>query len=749
MLFVAAAALPLVLQGQATPPWVQATRQIAPIPLATSVPTLPPVALSKTAQPVDPGLAPVTTPSVDSTRMAALVAGEDLRLRNLLHHISRLTYPEVVPGSGQFDVSSGVLSSGVSTLVLPGPANYTIADLQSAGAVVPLTQGGFLLVDSVLVGSGATLTLGGTGLPTLLMESSSSGFTSLVTWGGTLSLYGEFPETPLTIMSWNRKTNMPADERTYGRPYIRAVGGKLDLRNVHVSYLGFWSGRTGGVAWTGISSRASTGTATASTFTNNTYGAFVSRSNNVQFTDDLFQQNDLDGLRLHRSAINSTVTGSAAARNGANGFVVSRGATGNALHGDLAVNNGSNGFLIDGQSLARGAGPDGGQTSASVGTVLDQSDAENNARTGILVEGGAGTIVRNNIVCSSVTGIAVRQGASETFIVGNEVRCGGRVALSIGPDVSGTTVQGNLLDNARIGMLIRNSPGVRLITNRVTQMSVFGISVRGLSPGIVGTDNFISGRGFQPIDTRGGASTPTFVHTDITAWQHRSSITFLGYLRYHPLITTWLIILVLVIVASVPVRLRRRPARPYTYGVPWAPATASSAAVARVPVAAAPVPAPAAPAWPTPRPEPVVAPKPIPVAAATNGILWRPFAEFAKVETQPAAVAAASTGSDHPANHTNTGEELPDGRKRSSRRPRKRSAEDLGLTTQQLMPAEPLTEEKQPEPVQAAVSLQAEPVPATRIEKSPPNQFWNWLAAGSWAGDEPRVGKVADQESPA
>src|SRR5205807_2677241 len=101
-----------------------------------------------------------------------------------------------------------------------------------------------------------------------------------------------------------------------------------------------------------------------------------------------------DGLRLHRGAVTSTVTASAAARNGGNGFVVSRGAPGVALRGDLAVNNRGNGFLLDGQPLVTGASPSGSQTAATLGTSLESSAAESNGRTGILVEGGAGTVLK-------------------------------------------------------------------------------------------------------------------------------------------------------------------------------------------------------------------------------------------------------------------------------------------------------------------------------------------------------------------
>jgi hypothetical protein len=51
-----------------------------------------------------------------------------------------------------------------------------------------------------------------------------------------------------------------------------------------------------------------------------------------------------------------------------------------------------------------------------------------------------------------------------------------------------------------------------------------------------------------------------------------------------------------------------------------------------------------------------------------------------------------------------------------------------------------------PESIAAAASV-ISPDPGLKPEKS--TRFWNWLADGSWAGEEARPGRVADQESPA
>lgn len=596
--FAGLAALPFLYSSRLAPPppvWAKAAKRSSTVPLPQAPASLAGTRLARVAQPTNPNAPPASLPNLDANHVASLVAAEDNRLRTVLHASRSMTTPTVM----------GVTGS-LSTLVLPSrPAAYSFSDLQNAQAIIPHQGGGYELVDSILVAPGATLTLDGASLPagsatSLYLDRSAVGFTSLVAWGGSLKLTGIGAETPLAVTGWDRDRQQPAADGGNGRPYIREVGGRMDLVNVRVSSLGFWSGRTGGVAWTGVSRKAATGSAVSSTFTGNAFGAFVSRADQIQFSDDLFEANELDGLRLHRNTTNSTVSASAAARNGGNGFSISRGATGDALRGDLAVHNRGNGFLLDGEPLVTGASPSGSQSVASVGTLLEASEAEASGRAGIIVEGGTGTVVRNNVVCGPVTAIAVRAAATGTMIVGNDIHCGGRVGLSIGPAVTGTTVDGNTVGDARIGLMVRNSPGVRIMNNRFTRISIFAISVRGSSPGVVGNGNVMEGQGFTPVDTRSGAVAPVITTSDTSSWTRRASVGVLGYLRYHPILITWIGILLVVIISTLVMRARHRPQRPYAYYIVRhpAPAPMRSPAVApdRLPEAAAqPLPEPVAP----------------------------------------------------------------------------------------------------------------------------------------------------------
>jgi hypothetical protein len=518
----------------------------------------PSVHLPAVARPIDPGLPPATLPSVNASREAATVSAEDKRLRTMLHHAARVYQPEVVPIRGS-----------LPTLVLTaGQGSYTAATLVQYGALVMLPDHAALLVDNVYVSTNASLTIGGTGLRALYLDSGSGGFATIVSWGGTLTFAGTRKQ-PLTIIGWDRSTSSPAADQGYGRSYIRDAGGRMSLTNVRASSLGFWSGRTGGVAWTGLTGKPSTGGATSSTFTSDTYGAFVSRGYGVTFRGDLFEFNELDGLHIHRYSVNSAVVSSSAARNGGSGFVVSPATQGTRLEADVAEHNVGNGFFLNGRPLATGASASGGSVTPGTGTTVEYSAALNNGRIGILVEGGLGTVVKGDQVCAAVTAVVVRDGATDAVVTGNSVRCNPRSGFSVGPSAPGLVLSGNSVSRSRTAFLIRDAGHVQLDKNLVINATVFGISARGAMSSVTGVGNTIAGTGFRAIDSRADAPTPSLYGTNLAGWAYHARVTFWTYLQFHPLAAMWLGILILVLVVWVWSRRRSLPSHPYPASTRW------------------------------------------------------------------------------------------------------------------------------------------------------------------------------------
>jgi hypothetical protein len=310
----------------------------------------------------------------------------------------------------------------------------------------------------------------------------------------------------------------------------------------------------------------------------------VTRGRNLKFHDDLFEFNELDGLHIHRNNTGTSVTDSAAARNGGNGFLVDPATSDTVLTSDVSEHNAGDGYLIDGEPLATGASASGGSVTADTGTYLQQSAAIDNLQSGIVLEGGSGTVVRGDEVCARLAGIAIREGASNTIVTGNDVRCNPRTALEIGPAAPQSVISGNTLVDARIGMLIRSSGPVTADSNRIIGVTVFGITARGSSSRVSGQDNVISGSGFRAVDARADAAYPALSGTQEAGWIHEVKLTVWSYLIFHPLALLWLSILILVIFGELWSRIRRMPPHPYPASTHWnstaSPPTAAGAATA-------------------------------------------------------------------------------------------------------------------------------------------------------------------------
>jgi hypothetical protein len=558
------------------------------------------VRLPLVARPVDPALPAAMFPSLGEAQEAAAVAAEDNRLRTMLHDSFRTYQPQIVPYRHSLPtllLTSGAhyLYAGGQRILIPGQSTYTAADLIQLGAMVRLPHGGALLEDNVFVSPGAHLQLSSRGVGAVYLDSTPRGFASIVAWGGGLDFRGT-SQHPLTIEGWDEAAMTSARDVGNGRPYIREVAGRMTLDNARISALGFWGGRTGGVAWTGLSTHPSFGAATSTTFTGNTYGAFVSHGHDVRFSADLFESNQLDGLHIHRDSVGSSATFSSAVRNGANGFHVDRATQNTSLGNDVSQHNAGNGFLVDGRPLVSAASASGNGVAPGSGTRIEDSAALGNGRTGILIEGGNGTVLKTDEVCARLTGIALRYGASNAVVDGNDVRCGPRTGIRVGPAAPGALVFGNAVSGARIAVLVTSSGGrVELDKSLITMAHVFGISVRGVNSIVSGKDNVISGIGFRATDSRADARIPALSGNNTANWATARKGTVLTYLKFHPLAVLWLSIAFLVIVGGLWTHRRKAAPHPYPESTRWIDPTDEPAELAPVLVGAAA--AVASPPW--------------------------------------------------------------------------------------------------------------------------------------------------------
>jgi hypothetical protein len=510
---------------------------------------------------------------VSEAQEAAAVAFEDNRLRTMLHDSFRTFQPKVVPYRNALPTlllpnGSHYVYVGFYHYLVSGQSVYSAADLIRYGALRPLPGGSALLVDNIFVASGVKLELSSSELAAIYLDNTPSGSASIVGWGGSLDFRGT-SHLPLTLRGWDEATMTPARDTGSGRPYIREVAGRMTFENARVSELGFWSGRTGGVAWTGLSTHNSFGSAVATTFTGNTYGVFVTRGRNVRFQGDLFESNQLDGLHIHRGTVGALATYSAAVRNGANGFHVDRSTLRTFLQHDVSQHNATNGFLVDGRPLVISASASGNGVAPGQGTRIENSAAIGNGRTGILIEGGNHTVLRADEVCARQTGIALRYAASNAIVSGNDVRCSPRVGLSVGPAAPSTLLSGNAVSGARIAVLVNSSGRIEMDNSLVTQARVFGISVRGANSVVTGKNNVFSGTGYRALDARADATHLALSGSNTAGWTFLHGITVLTYLQFHPLAVFWLSVAFVVITGGLWTRRRKAPLHPYPESTRW------------------------------------------------------------------------------------------------------------------------------------------------------------------------------------
>lgn len=463
-----------------------------------------------------------------------------------------------------------VAPSIVPTVVLtPRERPYDLPALQRLGAAEPLGGGDWMLTRSVLVGRGAVLRIVAPGT-TLRMASGTAGFTSIIAFKGGLMLGGA-PGAPLAVTSWDPAAQAVDIALDDGRSYVRSVGGRMDLTHVQAADLGFWSGRTGGVAWTGSAGEPGTGSATATTVERSHYGLFTSKVEGLTINGGAVRDNATDGLLVHRESTGVTVRELEATGNGRHGVAVSAGTGRILLSGITADGNAGSGIRLDGAPLAASASAGGASTAPGSGFTVERSTVTGNGDTGILAAGTAGLVLRDNAVSGSPDGIVVRGAAVGPDVSGNTVAAGD-FGIAVRDGVTGARLTGNTVGASTVAVQVADADAA-LRRNTVSDAARYAVSLVGAVDGSAVEGNALGGRGPAAIDVNrvGLGSNVAITGNDERAWTvDRDDVAYwTSYVLDHPLILLWLLILLLPIAAQLRARHRRGERRhPYAHVPP-------------------------------------------------------------------------------------------------------------------------------------------------------------------------------------
>ncbi len=565
----------------------------------------------------DPGAATVS--EADAEAQASLVDMEDQRILQTRAALTALLQTGGVVAAQRKQPQVFASAHG-RTLVLPArntEAPYTLKDLmavENGRYLRRLRDGSYLLGIHVFVADGARLRLRG---PLVLRMGSLPGsFSSIIGFGGDIEINGT-RQKPVQITSWDVRSQSPDLTTADGRAYIRAVGGEFKMTYAQISDLGFWSGRTGGVALTGTERPASvyrhrtkeqrhqdklnrlekadsgqggtnfgdvetipvgpgtashvladelvSGTIQNSVIRGDAYGLFVSGSNQTQIIDNKIVNSLVHGVFMHRFARNATIERTKVIGSGGDGFVLSRATEKVRVTDCLAERNGRNGFTLNGRALADGPSASGESLAVYGDSSVNRSIARDNGRYGIEVLGGSRLAVQTSQIIGGDMGIVVRDGAAGVQISGNKLTGQRRQAIALRDGAIDAHVAGNTIKGTVTGIYLRGSAAT-IVGNTITtaqQAKAHGITVVGDAGDTEITRNTITGSGTSAISSARAADKVNTHHNDTDQWKDTSSFWVKAKRYVKPMNIIWAGVILLMIISAIRSRsamdrLRRR-----------------------------------------------------------------------------------------------------------------------------------------------------------------------------------------------
>jgi parallel beta-helix repeat protein len=448
----------------------------------------------------------------DPEAEAAYVAAEDDRLVEVRTVDSLAAWSE-----HPLDAPYRLATGSAYTLVLTARRDvYTVEDLLALAPQTFVRQpdGAYLLSEHLVIQSGATLNLTGTGGLRLLLASDADGFVSIVNSGGRLNVTGT-TGAPVQISSFDRSAKGPDERTSDGRAYIRSIGGQVYITHAEISDLGFWSGRTGGLSLTGTD-RPNSGSLDELGETlelgkqAERERAAIAAEQPVEPPEQGLDGNGRSTLSevlpagplpvplvdvanpqysyVSASIAETTVTGNAFGIfvSGANGLDIRRSAFDHSLVDGLVMHRYVVNAVVEETSASDNGGDGMVLARATTGIVLSEVVADDNARNGISV---SGMPLANG---PSATGITVGSYGNNTVAnsrVSDNGRYGVEVVGGINIGVLANDVAGN-----EMGVVVREGADkVSVVGNRVQESIRQGVALRDGVRRATVSGNIVSG----------------------------------------------------------------------------------------------------------------------------------------------------------------------------------------------------------------------------------------------------------------
>lgn len=499
-------------------PWMQADAPTGPVVAATPSPSDD-----------DPAVAPKTP--------AELVAAEDARLAAVA---------ALAP-------DDPALVSQWNTVVL-GPkggqlTGYGVADLVAAGAVRVDDDRTLTLLRNVVVRRGAELDFFGGG--TVRMLSAPQGATSIVIWGGILGVFGG-DDDPLTFTSWDEAAAASDLDESDGRAYVRARDGVLVIGHAEFRDLGYWSGRTGGLAVTGTGDDRASAAIVSTKVSGLHYGVFLSDTTEAGIQDSTIENSTLTGIEATNGASDTTIERTTVSDSGGDGVSVSRQSTGTKITDSTVKDSAGWGIRVDGSALADGPTSGGYGLRPAQGFTLTGSHVHGNGEGGVRVISTDTIEMRGTEVDETRSAVLV-EGPSTGLTVADAVLTSAELrALDVSGRITDATVTGSRLSGRRIALELTGAAAI-VRDNDLRVASGFAIELsEGARADITG--NTFHGVGQDVVAVWSGSRTMQ-ADNDQTDWTFQWA--WVGWMNEHPMMWMWGLVL-LIPAIGLPLLWRRR-----------------------------------------------------------------------------------------------------------------------------------------------------------------------------------------------
>ena len=440
-------------------------------------------------------------------------------------------------------------------LLPPRPLLYTLSELAVyfPDAFPTVAVDTLLVRENILLQSQAALRITTDDAAQVQLLSSAAGFATITGFNGQITIQGT-PTQRLDFTAWDTAKATADQERTDGRAYLVALGGRMDIAYAGFFDLGYDEGTVSGIAWKSLKIDDETmigrGDVRASHFVRNYFGAYTFEAVGMHWIGNTFAANIKYGFDPHDFSNEFLFEGNIAHDNGGHGIIFSRGCDRNVIRGNKSFDNQGHGIMLDDGKVIPDSENERHRVAVpSNDNVIEDNFVVNN-QDGIVLEGGSGNIVRNNLVMGPHRyGIRLKDAVAESQIISNTIEESERFGIFVYNNATDNLFQHNIINQGGGGIALHESPRNTVQTNTINHIRGSAIVLKGNVAASIIAENQVSGFGAEPLRTEqmtGLTMDQVWEANDFSRWRY-----LLPTLVPSLLIGTWSLIFLVPVVMTV------------------------------------------------------------------------------------------------------------------------------------------------------------------------------------------------------